>query len=305
MADVFVSVRAQVGGDPIEGVSVGLYAAGVRVTIESTGVDGLAFLGDRATGSYELYITAPVGGQVVGGSRQAVTVADADAHIFDTFVNLSSLPVATSAAFCRCSGFFVDSFGRPARGATLTFSESDFPQLLPLGGPTGSIGVRPGFLSAVTDSDGWVSVDLLRSAKYYVTMAGYENTSWEVSVPDLSFAPIPDVLFPTVVRLEYAQSGNTLLPTSAPTLAVATGEEVTLTLVTQYRSGARATGAVGISTSSSDANILEVSLTGDSIVVKGIAAGTATVEVTRSETQASNKAIPEGTLQGTLTVTVT
>lgn len=309
MADVYVNARTGMlpGGANVADVSIALFnAGGTKVTTDITDADGMAYLGDRAAGAYTLYVTAPAGVAVIGGNRAAITVVGTDPQIFDVLVTQAALPEATDTRFCNCSGFFVSQYGLPQPGVALLFSEGTLPQLLHYAATGYSHAVLPSSLQIVTDSTGWAAVTLIRGAVYSVVIPGYGNMTWDITVPNASAASLPDVLFPVVAGVTYKDGASTLMPANAPTISVAAGVEKELSITTQYLSGLLVAGSATLSLESSDEDVLTISLTSTGIVLQAIAAGTATVGVTRSETEETQAtAYPYPDVWGSLTVTVT
>lgn len=309
MAEVYVSMRTALlpGGEPVADVLVALYnGSGTKLTTDTTDVDGMAYLGDRAEGEYTVYVTTPAGVTVVGGNRASITVVGAAPQVFDLLAVQDGLPVASDSRLCRCSGYFVDQHGRPRQGVKLLLTEGTLPQLLHYSSTGVSKAVVPYAAQLVADATGWMSVDLIRGATYSASMAGYSNAAWDVVVPDLPASSLPDVLFPVVSGIAYADNGQTLLPTSAPTLSMSVGEEKELSITTQYLSGLLEEGASKVLLTSSDVAVLTITLTSTGVLLQAIAAGTATVGVARSETEETQaSAYPYPTPWGNLSVTVT
>lgn len=308
MGDVYASVRTALhpGGDPVANAYVALYTTGGALLQDgNTDADGEVFLGTRAAGSYELRIT-PLVGTVADGASRDITVVAGDST-FDVVVNTTTMPVATNARFCRCSGYFITSSGLPAARITIEFNEFDIPQLAYYSADATFVGIIPTSVSVKTDDTGYAVIDLVRNATYNITMAGYHDVSRQIKIPDASSAPLPDTIFPVIDRVEYKNGINTLLPVEAPTLAMSVLDELTLSLETVFTSGLRCTGLVDVTLVSSDETKLAASLTDDTVVLQAISAGVAVLEVTASEIpEEKGISIAEApALRGSITVTVT
>jgi hypothetical protein len=306
--DLFVNTRTSAfpGGAAVAGVVVSLHSN----TMLATGVtdaQGLVFLGNRAAGTYEIRVTPPPGSIPAAGSRQTVTLSAGDPGevVFDVLVSTVAVSAPADPLLCRCHGYFKDPSGRPISEVSITFSEKQLPQLL-LDSVTGvSTGLLPKSISVVTDSTGFASVDLVRGAQYGAFVAPLSNTLIDVVVPDLPLTSLPDVLFAVVDRIEYKLSGNTLTPTSAPTLSLLVGDTAELSVETVYRSGYRVEGLSKVSLFVEDDDKIKLSLTtGGNVAIQAVAAGSATVEVRRSETK-EKTIYPEPTPKGFIAVTVT
>ena len=138
-------------------------------------------------------------------------------------------------------------------------------------------------------------------------MEGYENIQRLILVPDLLASSLPDVLFPTVDRVEYDSNGVTLLPVSAPTLSVSAGAESKLGLTTVFRSGLRVDGLIaGHTLKSSDTAVFTAVASGSELTVTGVGQGSAELEISVSESAGRGTTIkPTGTVRGDLLVSVT
>lgn len=319
MADVYVHCRSEIGGGgtPLSNVKVSLHLPDTYAAITSglTDENGVVFLGDRGVAEYELHITAPTGSTIDEGSLQKVEISDADPHVFDVVVNDATLSIATDAHLCRCSGYFVDPYGVPVRDLTLRFSEAEtaLPNLVYYSGQDRSHLVVPRGRTVKTDSDGFASIDLLRERFYGIYMEGYENLVREIQVPDSSSASLPDVIFPVVDGVEYTAVdvpdvvAGTVLNYNTPTIALSVDQSAEFTLKTAYRSNLKLDGTVDVLLTSSDQEIISITLTEDALVVKALSAGTAEVEVARVEpgTGEGISIFPEPAIRGALSVTVT
>lgn len=310
MANVKVSTRTALlpGGVPVSGINIALYSTTApypKLTSAFTDVNGEAALGDRAVGTYEVYVTTNAGQVSESGNRVTVTVVDANPHTFDLLINTSALPTATDEKFCRCSGYVIDLFGRAVPYATLVFSEATIPNLLYSSGSGRSRVVAPKILTVNADKDGWVSVDLIRSATYAVTMTGYENASWTFTVPNLSSSSLPDVIFPVLAGVYYYDGASLLTPSTAPVLTMPNNTEKELTVLTQYLSGLQKASTADVVFTSSDENKLVVVLTDTSITLQAKGAGVVTIEATRREEKETQAAIFSApAVWGTLSVTI-
>ncbi len=253
-AQVFVSARTALhpAGSPIENVHVAIHeVAGDFLTEGTTDVDGQVFLGNRNAGSYEIRITPPKPGKVQSAAnRQTVVVVDGDPLVFDVVIDTTSLPVSPDSKLCRLSGYFVDDSGAAARGITVTFSPTNFsPNLFRAGGAADtSYGVTGSSVSTTTDKAGYAVIDLPRGHRYRAQLSTYPNMGWDVLIPDLSSAPLPDVVFPKPQTVEYRTSDDLVLlePVSAPTLMVNQGGYAYLDIEVIHRSGLRVKGLKGV-----------------------------------------------------------
>jgi hypothetical protein len=311
MTEVYVNTRTATfpGGTGIPSVVVRLYdSLGVFITTATTDGTGSAYLGDRAAAAYEIRISAPAPGKVQNNTIQSITVpASASDYVFDVIVDDSTLPPATDTLMCRCSGYFKDSNGRPAPRVSIRFSESaSTPALLLYAAADTTHAVIPSNTLVTTNGNGYAQVDLIRGKDYQLFMEGYENISRIIRVPDLSAAPLPDVLFPFVDRIEWLDALAVIMPTSAPTLTINVGDLKALTVQTAFRSGLIEAGLKDANVVSDDAAVASVTISDGDVVVTGVSAGTATLEVTRVEVEegCGITICPEPAIIGSLVVTV-
>jgi len=305
------------GSTPLDGVVVSLHPNGGGPAL-ATGTTGLApndpgsvFLGVFAAGVYEVHVTPPLGAATVQeGNLHSITVdAVMDPQVFDVLVDVSALPVATDDHFCRCSGTFMDSHGRPVDQLSIHFSENTIPELAYYAGPNTANAIIPKTQVIRTNASGHAVVDLLRGATYQVYMEGFENLSRTIEVPNLAATSLPDVIFPTVDGVEYTFNGG-LLPVNNPVLNLGVGQQAVLSLETVHRSGLRVEGLVAVSLTSNDVGgtIIDLSYTDNStITVTTVGVGTALLQVARvaPDEEMGISISPEPALRGTLSVIVT
>ena len=311
MTEVYVSARTALfpGGVGVAGVVVRLYTSdGAFITTATTDADGLAYLGSRAVDDYELRLSAPAPAVFSSGTMQAITVPNsANNYAFDVVVNTAALSTATDAHLCRCSGYFKDAFGLPLVGVTIAFSEDgSMPALLYYSGANTTHAVVPGSRYVRTDALGFAQVDLYRTQMYSVIMEGYEAVSRTILVPDLSASSLPDVLFPSVHRIEWLENDSVIMPTTAPSLALTVDQVKILDVQTVFRSGVVSSGLKDVTVESTDTGIVSISVLDGIATLVGNGTGTTTIAVTRVTPEAGCgiTVYPEPGLVGTLTVVV-
>ena len=311
MPNISVSIRTAdfPGGNPVPDVFCALYTAlGVLLTTGTTLANGTLALGDRAAGTYELRVTPQATGYIVpqGGNVTSLVVAATGTQVFDLVMTLSSVSPPADAHLCRCYGNILTSTGAVARAVTLIFSECVVPNLLYYSGTNSSKIVVPSAVQVKTDTSGFVSVDLLRGASYAVTIAGYDNFSVVVEIPDLPTTSLPEVIFSVIDRIEYKNGANTLSPVAAPILALAVGAEVALATSVVYRSGLVKPGCALVVLSVEDpGGRVAVALTSGVVRVKGVSTGQAILRVARGDTEEKEKIWPTPEIRGTLTINIT
>lgn len=318
MADVYVHCRTELdgGGDPLSDVKVSLHLPDTYASITSglTDENGVVFLGDQGVSEYEIHITPPQGATITKGNLQKIEVKDADPHVFDVVVSTSSLATSDDPNMCRCSGYFMDPYGVPYRDLTIRFSEAEtgLPNLIYYSGSNRSHLLVPRVRTIKTDSDGFASIDLLREKFYGIYMEGYENISREILIPDSASASLPDVIFPVVDGVEYTAVdvpgviSGTVLNYNTPVLTLSVDQKAEFTIKTAYRSNLKLDGALDVLLSSSNSDVISISLTDNTLVVEALSEGTAEVEVARVKpgTGSGIGISPEPAIRGALGVTV-
>ena len=309
-ADVFAQFLTAIpNGDPVANVRVSLHQSdGTFISAQTSGVDGRAFLGNLAEATYEVRVTPTAPGHVVASAIQTITVVDVVDQAFDVLISTISLDTATDDHFCRCSGYFIDTYGSPINDLSLHIAPSDVPVLSLYAGTDTTKAVISGSLLVKTDSDGFASVDLVRGYEYCVYMEGYENIHRYFLVPDLPASSLPDVLFPVIDRVEYTDDGATLLPVDAPTLVLAVAATKDLVAYTLFRSGLKLTGlSPDISLSSKDEAVFTVTF-GElgALTITAVGSGSSELEISvvEPETGRGISMFPSELVRGALAVTV-
>jgi hypothetical protein len=248
------------------------------------------------------------------GDASNATVYDAggsgEEQVFDVLIDVSGLPNATDIHFCRCSGTFMDSQGKPVKQLTINISENTIPELAYYAATNTANAIIPKTQIIRTDSAGHASVDLLRGATYQIYMEGFENLSRSIKVPDLTASSLPDVIFPVVDRVEYTDvNDDVLLPVDQPVLNLGVGQQAVLSLETVHRSGLRVDGLVAVTLTSDDVGGQFITLSyldSNTLEVTAVAAGNPLLEVARiaPEEGMGISTVPEPVPRGTLSVVV-
>jgi len=255
---------------PIAGVVVSIVdpatqlALVARATTNSSGIAGF----DIPDGVYELRIYKR---EVVFGGPVAITVAGNGAYTVTG--TPTTWPPATDPILCRCTGRFVGFSGAPLANATLLFtqagdSENAMPRLL----YSQLVGMSD--LIVHTDSEGYVSLDLIRTGEFYLSISG-EDLAWGFKVPDRSSANLIDLIHPQPVSLTWD-------PTSAPSNAVTVqvGQSITVPVslvLSNYEVLLNGATDLWLLYTNSDATIAPAALASGGMEVTGAVVGTAQV----------------------------
>lgn len=200
-------------------------------------------------------------------------------------------PAATDPRLCRLSGYFRRPNGGPAPNVDIHFIARFDPILLE---GAAMIVER---VTTRTDKNGYTEVDLVRLAKYDVTIQGFEDIVRVIAVPDLPSANAPDVIFPVVSSVTFDPPGP---------YALASGQEIVVTPRVVASSGLvlEGTAMEDVSWSSSDGDILALSVTQTTLTLRGVDPGAAELKLERSDKTIIR--IPEPGIVGSpVAVTVT
>ena len=257
-------------GDPIEGVVVKIYdpTGTTFFTQATTDSDGLvAFLLETLSYTMRLY-------KFQVGFSQPVhfeVLASPETNDFDVKGEPFVLPTATDPRLCRCSGFFRDLDGSAKQFLDIHVIGNFDPILLE----------RAAVISEEkhfrTDEKGYGQIDLIRGAEYSARVESIDG-NWLrcIRVPDLAGCNLPDLLLPIVERV-------VLTPEGPYDLAV--GEELVLTPAVYDSAGVQLTGSAvdDVIWKASDSNILLVSPSQTTVLLRGNAPGVAQVLVSRKD----------------------
>ncbi len=186
-----------------------------EVTTDSDGVAGFSVPDD----TYEVRVFKTGYGIPVSA---IVVDHDEDNGFEITATNLTALPIATDPKVCRCTGTFVDFSNVPIRRVLLRIAaQAESPLQIPKV-VNGRLVSAPS-MEVHSDELGKVSIDLLRTGEYHVTVAGEEDVIWPIKVPDRSSVNLIDLIHPQPVSVSWD-------PTEAPgdAVTVSVGETVAI-----------------------------------------------------------------------------
>ncbi len=277
MTDIIVTVRsaAPPAGVAVADIIVRLYTEeGEFLQADTTNDDGEAFLGSREADVYEVRMTLPANGVVESGSaRFTIEInGESDVQIFDQLVTVSALPEPTLSGFCRCHGAFSYLDGRAARDTSIVFKPTiNSPRIRP-SSPASSIGLIHAEILTRTNSAGVADVSLLRNTEYFVSLPGTTYNGWNVIIPDMSRAVLPDVVFPVPAVVEYWQDGDRV-----DSLILNQGTSITVDLLTVFRSGLRLDGLRSVALAVSASGYCTFTVSGTTLVIYGRYPGTVTL----------------------------
>lgn len=134
---------------------------------------------------------------------------------------LLTLETATDPRCCRCTGRFLDYSNRPVpnilvRILAQAITNGQIPKIV-----DGNL-ISPEAMNLRTDENGFIKVDLLQGAKYWIMFSGEDDNVVQITIPTRSSINLIDVMYPQPVLFEWDQAaapGNTIsLATNTQTL---------------------------------------------------------------------------------------
>lgn len=199
-----------------------------------------------------------------------------------------AVPSSTDPRLCLCSGYFRTPSGAPAAGIDIHIINRFKPLLLE------DAGVVSERVRVRTDTNGWMQTPLIRFGEYDVLIEGFEDVARKISVPDAASCNFPDLVFETVSEVVISDA-----PLTVPL-------EDTLDVYPEvYTTTGRlleGTAKGDVCWTVEDTDIVTMTVECDKIVLYGLASGTTTLSVTRSDT--SIVRIPDPPLMSPVTITV-
>ena len=275
------------------------------VASATTGVDGrAAFLLPGSFGAGTTYEVRAYKLGVVFSNPFLIAVVEppVTTNKFDLLGTKLDLPVATDPRCCRCTGRFMDFRNIPIRNVSfrvsaLNTSGTQTPKVV-----DGNL-VSPDTMIFSSDSDGYVSLDLLRSGQYYVTFSGEEDVNWLIYVPDRPSVNLIDLIHPYPVSLAW---DPTVAPANSVSVQVGSyilvGYSITMSDYRVVSSGGNTQQVIKIW--NSDPAVGDVGSGDATVGVRGLSAGSLTITCSIAETLAPYRVPFPELLYTPLSVTV-
>lgn len=282
-ADVYVSDDS-LATNPIAGVVVSVLDSSTFVEVAQgiTDVNGKASFvipGAVTPGlTYEVRCFK-LGVRFLNPFQIAVEEPVVTTNEFDVSGTLLTLPTSVDPRRCKCTGRFMNFSNDPIEGAVVRImakADSGYqtPKVV-----DGNL-VSAETMALRTDSDGIISVDLLRGGEYYVTFSGEDDVVWCIVVPDRSSVNFIDLIHPAPVTLDW---DDTDAPGDAISVAVGETKEVKYSVTfTDYQVKTSGVDSV-VQITNSDGAVMEVAAGDGLIVVRGLVAGSAQVTSSMKE----------------------
>jgi hypothetical protein len=296
-------VDDQVVPERVDGISVRVFGeAGALITEGLSGVLEPGEIALELPGStdgtvYELRFFKV--GTALAPVRIAVysppSLASTGTNRFRCVAEVFRLLPAQDPRLCRVSGFVANAARRSRRGVNLVV----LPQFNAF--IYDASVVTPGRFIVRTDGDGFCSFELFRFAIYEITIEGQEETRRTVQVPDRAALSLTALLFPVVASVTFAEAAN--LDGSYTVTANAAPLQLTPTIVaTDYRV-LDGVGAEDVGYGTDAPAIASVYVLGDRIEIRGHAAGTTALRITRLDESVVSLPDP-GIVGGTVVIHV-
>jgi hypothetical protein len=229
----------------------------------------------------------------------------ASSNTFDVEgTDLTILAPSTVPQLCRVGGYTRDAALAPKGGIRITFSLTGKPRVV----AGQAIVVQD--LIGVSDSDGWLEVELVRSGVYDVVVDGIDDSVYRVVVPDRTSCSLTELIWPYIAELVYSLDGEETTSVGLEVdeeLAVVATVILSSGLETPYELDDSTEREAGnfVSLAVEDPDVVEAALDGNTLTLAGKAAGTTTITAEVIGGVETNR-LPEPTRYlATLTVTVT
>jgi hypothetical protein len=201
---------------------------------------------------------------------QLFTVPSGSAAAFNIAAQLVSPPVPTDARLCTAFGFFRDITGAPQRNADIQFIARFSPVWVD------GAGVLKERRTVRSDHRGYCEVNLFRFAHYDCTIAGEEDITRRIRVPDQPNVNLPDLIFPVVESVVASPPG--------PVFTVSVGQELMIGLSAYASDGEDlGSGRGDIIFESSNNNVLGFTIYRDGMTLIGVGQGTAQICMRRAD----------------------
>lgn len=220
-------------------------------------------LGVNFHGLWNILVTDPA----LVGAPNKFDITGADSNI---------LPISYSPYLCRCTGVMVNFQGQPIGNKTLRFMAKG-ENLCKVPKVTNGMMVTPDELEVRTDVNGRISIDLIRTGKYYVTWGGDDDTVWCITVPDEFAVNLIELIHPFPVLWDW---NDTDAPGDAVALVV--GQTAVIRLDLSFTDFSHLTTGTEpwFDLIVSDSTKVNFSLSNGAVSITGLVAGVTTITPT-------------------------
>jgi hypothetical protein len=193
---------------------------------------------------------------------------------FNIAASLMPPPVSQDPRLCVAFGHFRNGDGSPQAAQVIHF----IPKFKPL--LVDGNAIMPEQIYEKTDCNGYLEVNLFKCGKYDVTVAGLEDYTVEISVPDLVNVNLPDLLFPVVQSIVFSPAPAA---PPAPPYTISVGQMLQLTPTVYLSDGNKDwKGQYDVVWSSDNPAIMGLQVAGGVLTLTGNYAGTANIVARRA-----------------------
>lgn len=222
---------------------------------------------------------------------QLFTVPSGQPASFNVCAELVCPPVPNDPRLCTAFGFFRDITGAPQTNVDMYFIARFDPTLVD------GAGVLKERRRVRSDRHGYCQVNLFRNAHYDCTIAGEEDITRKIRVPDAPNVNLPNLIFPVVESVVTTPSG--------PAFSISVGQELMIGLKVYASDGeCLGSGITDVLYSTTNDNVLSFNIYKDGMTLIGVGPGMAEIRMRRANR--SIVRIPDCPIQGQpLIVTVT
>lgn len=182
---------------------------------------------------------------------------------FNVYGDTLQRPLSKDLRICVAFGYFLDGTKSPFAGCSVHFMPMFDPLII-----DGDAVLKERVIGR-TDQNGYLEIGLIRCAKYEVMIEGLVDITRTIFVPDSVNVNLPDLLFPVVASIVLDP-----VPT-----ALEVGQQLVVEPVVWASSGLQLYGTAcnDIRWSSSDPDVLAVTVTRDNLTLRGMAPGVASL----------------------------
>ena len=215
---------------------------------------------------------------------------------------VGTLPDAMDPRVCRCTGRFLNYQNQPLAYMTLrVFADQDGSGVATPTIVDGNL-IAAQSMTFTTDSDGYLSIDLLRGGEYKLMFPGEEETLHTIYVPDRTSANLVELIYPYPVTLTWDQL---VAPGNAITVGVGVTVTVTFTvLFSNYMTISKGMGQ-WLTFTNGDNTVMEVVMSEQGLAtISGKSPGTAQLTGANQPNLLPSRVPYYNTLIPTLNVTV-
>ncbi len=199
---------------------------------------------------------------------QLIAIPSGQAASFNIAGTLVAPPVPNDVRLCTAFGFFRDITGAPNNGLRIQFIAEFDPVWVD------GAGVLKERTEVRTDANGYAQVNLFRCAHYGCTIAGEEDITRKIRVPDLPNVNLPDLIFPIVSSVVITPPGP---------FSISVGQELMIGLEVYASDGECLGTAIGdVIYSTSNQNILGYTVYKMGMTLIGVGPGTAQICMRRA-----------------------